>query len=97
MSTSPNISAAPSNTDKKLIMHVKIYGSFNIYVDEEAYSVSAVNLSGPFDVLPRHRNFITILEPCEIAVCTPYETKRIRIDNGVMHVHADKVTVFLDV
>lgn len=82
---------------KKPTMHVKVYGPFNVYVDEEAYSISAANLTGPFDVLPRHRNFITILEACDVVVQTPHDTKMISIARGVMHVRQDKVTVFLDV
>lgn len=86
-----------SSGGKQPTMRVKIYGPFNVYVDEDAYSISAANLTGPFDVLPRHHNFITILEACDIVVKTPYDIKTITISRGVMHVRTDKVTVFLDV
>lgn len=86
-----------SKDDKRPTMHIKVYGPFAVYVDEDGYSISGVNATGPFDILPRHHNFISILESCELVVETPYETKKIKISRGVMHVRADKVIVFLDV
>lgn len=86
-----------TGAQKKHKMHVKVYGPFKVYVDEEAYSISAVNHTGPFDVLGQHHKFITILDACEVVVHTVEETKRIRINRGVMHVNEDSVVVFLDV
>jgi F0F1-type ATP synthase epsilon subunit len=82
---------------KNPTMHVKIYGPFKDYLDEDCYSISAVNYTGPFDVLPHHHKFITVLDPCDLVVQTPYETKRFRISRGVMHVREERVIVFLDV
>ncbi|MGB4758596.1 MAG: hypothetical protein WBP26_00920 [Candidatus Saccharimonadales bacterium] len=86
-----------TGAQKKHKMHVKVYGPFKVYVDEEAYSISAVNHTGPFDVLGEHHKFITILDACEVVVHTVEETKRIRINRGVMHVSENSVVVFLDV
>ena len=86
-----------SGSQKKHSMRVKVYGPFKVYVDEDAYSISAVNYTGPFDVLGEHHKFITILEPCELVVHTLYDTKRIRISRAVMHVSDNKIVVFLDV
>jgi len=69
-----------------------------VYFDEQATSVSAVNATGPFDILPRHHNFITLLTPGEIVVrLASGEEEKIRISGGMMHVKADKTTVFLDI
>lgn len=78
-------------------MHVKVYSPFKVYFDGPAKSISAVNATGPFDILPRHHNFMTLLIPCELVVRTPSTEQRIKISHGVMHVKADKVIVFLDV
>ena len=82
------------------IMRVKIYSPFKTYYDEESFSISATNATGPFDILPHHHNFMTLLEPCILVIRpvskTPPEQK-IRISGGLMHVKADKVTVFLDI
>ena len=79
-------------------MRVKVYAPFQDYFDGPAYSISAVNATGPFDILPRHHNFISLLDPCDLIVrSVNQEERRIRISGGIMHVKADKVTVFLDV
>jgi F-type H+-transporting ATPase subunit epsilon len=80
------------------IMHVKIYSPFKVYFDETALSISAENETGPFDVLPRHHNFITLLKACELVVRQVHGAdQRIRISGGIMHVKADQVIIFLDV
>lgn len=89
----------PATTeDGRPVMHVKIYSPFKIYFDEPALSISAENETGPFDILPRHHNFITLLRPSELVVRRTNDAdQRIRISGGVMHVKADHVIVFLDV
>ena len=78
-------------------IHVKIYAPYRVYFDDLADNISAVNLTGPFDVLPQHHNFMTLLSPCVIVVRNDKEEKRIQISRGVMHVKKDNITVFLDV
>jgi F0F1-type ATP synthase epsilon subunit len=89
---------AGKNADsKKPIMAIKVYAPFQIYFDGEGYSISGVNETGPFDILPHHHNFLCMLVPCELVIKTPYDTKRIKISRALMHVKAEKVTVFVDV
>ncbi len=78
-------------------MHIKIYAPFKVYFDGDATSITAVNGTGPFDILAQHHNFMTILDACEIVVQTDNGEERIPITKGVMHVKADEVIVFLDV
>lgn len=78
-------------------MHVKVYAPFKVYFDGIAKSVTAANETGPFDILAKHHNFMTILEPCDIIVRTDKDEEKIPIQKGVMHVKADEVVVFLDV
>lgn len=79
-------------------MHVKVYSPFKTYFDEDAKSISAVNPTGPFDILPHHHNFMTLLNPCELVIrAADAHEQRIRISSGLMHVKADQVTVFLDI
>lgn len=79
------------------VMHVKVHSPFKAYFDGDAFSISAVNDTGTFDILPRHHNFMTLLNPCDITVQGVETVQKIRITRGVMHVKADKVVVFLDV
>lgn len=82
----------------KPVMHVKIYAPLRTYFDGDAFSVSAVNDTGPFDILPRHKNFMSLLVPCTITVRAPNkEDFNLKVSRGVMYVKADRVTVFLDV
>ncbi len=83
--------------DGKELMHVKLYSPFRTYYDDDAYSVSAVNRTGPFDILPRHHNFMTLLNDGYITVRSPGGDKKIKISHAIMHVKKDKVTIFLDV
>ncbi len=92
-------SEQPANThDGKPIMEVKVYAPFQVYFEGSAYSVSAVNDTGPFDILPRHHNFLCMLVPCNLVV-KPVEgdSKIIKVHRALMHVKADRVVVFMDV
>jgi len=84
----------------KPTMRVKVYSPFRVYYEEDSYSISAVNATGPFDILPHHHNFMTLLESC-IVVIRPAgvgaREQKIRISGGLMYVKADKVTIFLDI
>lgn len=87
----------PTTADKATIS-VKVYAPFHIYYEGEAYSVSAVNDVGPFDVLPKHHNFLCMLVPSSIQIATTKQgTKTIKINRALMHVKADRVVVFVDV
>lgn len=82
----------------KPVMAVKVYAPFQVYFEGTAFSISAVNETGPFDILPRHHNFLCMLVPCELKV-KPVEgdEKIIKIHRALMHVKADRVVVFVDV
>lgn len=83
--------------DGKPTMAIKVYAPFQVYFEGEAYSVSAVNDTGPFDILPRHHNFLCMLIPCELKVNSPSGDKKIKVHRALMHVKADSVVVFMDV
>lgn len=79
-------------------MHIKVHSPFRVYFDGPAHSISGSNETGPFDILPHHHNFITLLGAGNLIV-RPVEERdqTIRISGGIMHVKQDKVVVFLDV
>lgn len=79
-------------------IHIKIYSPFQTYFDDDAESISAENLTGPFDVLPQHHNFITLLVASELDIKSKKAgDKKIKINRAVMHVRRNTVTIFLDV
>lgn len=80
-----------------LLKSVKVYSPFKVYFENDAFSVSAVNGTGPFDILPGHKNFLSLLLPGDILIRARAGEEKIKIDRGVMHVHNDVIKVFLDV
>lgn len=88
---------ATPKTRGKPTVAVKVYAPFKIYFEGEAYSISAVNATGPFDILPRHHNFLCMLVPCDLRIQTPEGEKVVKISRALMHVKANRVVVFVDV
>ena len=90
--------AASVHASGKPTMAVKVFAPFQVFYEGDAFSVSAVNDIGPFDILPRHRNFMCMLVPCILSIQTPDGQKKdIKINRALMHVKADRVVVFMDV
>jgi len=92
-----NQPAVKADHKAPITMHIKVYSPFKVYFDGIGQSISAVNYTGPFDILPKHHNFMTLLIPCDVVVRTATHEQKIRISRGIMHVKADQVIVFLDV
>jgi len=82
--------------DSKTV-NVKVYSPFRVYFNGPALSVSAENETGPFDVLPKHYNFMTLLNPGIITVRTEQKDQKFQIARGVMHVKNNGIIIFLDV
>ena len=76
---------------------VKVYAPFKVYFEGDAFSVSAVNATGPFDVLPQHHNFLCMLVPSTLTIQTPDGPQTIKISRALLHVKANRVVVFMDV
>jgi len=81
----------------KPVMHLKVYSPYKIYFDDEAHSISAENETGPFDILPKHHNFITLVSACNLTIETPKGAQNLEIAGGLLHVKADEVVLFLNV
>jgi len=86
----------PITADGSETIFVKVYSPFKNYFEGYAKSISALNATGPFDILPHHKNFLTLLEPCELVIRSAKEQK-MKITRGVLLVKNNEVTVFLDV
>jgi len=81
----------------KPTLEVKVYAPFKVYFEGSAYSVSAINASGPFDVLPQHHNFLCMLVPCTLTIQSADGSQNIKVNRALMHVKANRVVVFMDV
>ena len=79
-------------------MYVKVYSPYKNYFAGIADSLSAVNDTGPFDILPGHHRFLTLLSAGDIIIRRDgSDDKVVPIVNGVMYVVSGKITVFLDI
>lgn len=100
-----NAKPEPPKEDKKKkkpaldskTVQVKVYSPFKTYFSGPATSVSAENETGPFDVLPQHHNFMSILNPGDIRVRTEQGEHKYRIARGIMHVKNNEIIIFLEV
>jgi len=84
-------------TDGRPTIAVKVYAPFKVYFEGEAYSLSAVNDTGPFDILPKHHNFLCMLVPSTLTIQSAEGMQSIKINRALMHVKANRVVVFMDV
>ena len=94
---SPKTKNKANESKKEEVMHVKVYSPFQTYFNDDAYSISGVNKTGPFDILPRHHSFMALLGASELLIKAPTGELRIKISRGIMHVKENKTIVFLDV
>lgn len=92
----PTVEAGKDENGRE-VLQVRVYSPYKQYFDDSAYSITAVNGTGTFDVLPRHHNFISLINPCELAIDSTRGPVPIKISGGIMHVRGNKVVVFLDV
>ena len=93
----PTTDDTPVVKSGKPTIAVKVYAPFKVYYEGDAYSISAVNETGPFDILPKHHNFLCMLVPCTLIIETPNGQQLVKISRALMHVKADRVVVFVDV
>lgn len=49
-------------------LHVRVLSPQQLILETEADSVSSKNLQGPFDILPQHANFLTVIENTPIII-----------------------------
>ncbi len=77
--------------------NVKIFSPFQTYYQGEAISLSAANRTGPFDILPGHINFFSLITSGTVVVNTGFQQLEFQIGRGVVRVNKDSVTLFADV
>ncbi len=64
----------------------------------KAESISSENSAGPFDILPQHANFVTMVKGKPIVVRTINDgEKTFSYKNAVITVSKDKVSIYNDI
>jgi len=77
---------------------IEIKNSETVVFNGEAKSLSSVNEKGPFDILPYHANFFSIIK--EKIMIVHHDNKKTEIsikDNGIMRVMENKISIFLGI
>jgi F0F1-type ATP synthase epsilon subunit len=69
---------------------------FHVYYDGPAYSLSAKNSVGVFDVLPGHADFFSMLIPCTVTIDTLEESINFEIYSGMLTVKNDEAMLFVN-
>lgn len=79
-------------------LQVKVFSRSETFFEGNARTLSARNDTGPFDILPQHHNFITLLQPGTLSIRVDEgEVQEFEIEGGLMRVKSDIITIFLGV
>lgn len=63
----------------------------------QVQSLSSVNERGPFDVLPMHESFISIISTVVRVKTKTGETKEFKVDRGVLRAYKNHIDIFLGI
>jgi F0F1-type ATP synthase epsilon subunit len=76
------------------ILKVHISSPDKVYYDGEAEALTAINDQGPFDVLPFHENFISIVYD-KVTIHKHIEKEKVDfpIESGVMKIEKNNVSI----
>jgi F0F1-type ATP synthase epsilon subunit len=78
-------------------LFVTIRTSEEILFEGKAKSVSTSNPFGFFDILPKHKNFITNIEHKVTVYITASENKEFEVDSGILRIYNNNVDIFLGI
>jgi F0F1-type ATP synthase epsilon subunit len=78
-------------------LKVRVFSPYQTFYQGDAESISAINKTGPFDVLYSHANFFSLLTQGDVKVATGFQNFSFPIVRGIMKVTGNQVTVFVDV
>lgn len=85
----------PKNVGPNLTVSVR--SREEVYYEGEAYSLTSYNNRGIFDILPQHANFISLIDKYIKITKTDGSEIKLDITNSVLHVIANKVTVYFNI
>ncbi len=79
------------------LLYIKVMSPQETFFEGQAQSVSSVNSSGPFDVIPEHANFITIIENQDIIVIKPdHQALKFHFTQAIIYNVENKVTIYAE-
>jgi F-type H+-transporting ATPase subunit epsilon len=75
----------------------KVFSPYQVFFEGSAVSLSAVNRTGPFDVLYGHSNFFSLLTPGIVRVNNGFDQLEIEITNGILKISGNTAILFANV
>ena len=78
-------------------LEVTVASSAKKFYEGKARSVSSKNSVGPFDILPQHENFISLVKEKITIFDLQGKKYEFKIDNGLLEVSEDIVRVFVGI
>ena len=82
------------NIKVKDILSIKVATADHLIWKGEGKSVSSKNSKGPFDVLPRHQKFMTLIHDAPIEIVADTEKKTFKFTTSIIYVNENTVLIF---
>lgn len=86
-----------SKKNEEPALNVNAASPFHVFYEGSAVAVSAYNKVGPFDVLPGHSAFFSVLQAGEVIIDTGKELVNFKISNGFIRVLNNTVELFANI
>ena len=74
-------------------LQVKVITPQQTIFEGHTNAVTSVNSAGRFDILPRHSQFITIIQ--QYLILAPPANQTLKIDSGVIYCHQNQVEIYI--
>jgi F0F1-type ATP synthase epsilon subunit len=78
-------------------IHVRINSPEKIIWEGNASSITSENASGPFDILPMHTNFVSIIRDKEIRITTGGKVVPYKFSVSVLSAHSNTVCIYTNI
>jgi len=95
MADNLNINAEADKKQNKPAIFVVVRTKEGITFQDKVKAVTSYNEKGPFDVLPEHENFISLINQHLIIHTMDGKQNEIKVDTAVIKVYKNEVHIFL--
>lgn len=83
--------------DNKPVLKVEVRSRQGVVFNGELAAVSSFNSVGPFDILPEHSNFVSMIKNKLVLRRADGRIEELNVDNGVIMVEKNEVKIFVGV
>lgn len=87
----------PVTPPSALLLDVEVRSPHQVLFQGQALAVSSRNSTGPFDILPAHANFISLIDRVVVIHLPSGQQQDIGVQNAVLHCRENRVQVFTEV